>query len=98
MNVSVNLSVNSQQTLEEPLYIAYVITFGINGNCILEKLVVNASIDDIQGNNNIMNTYNIAMYLLASFINTSVNYSDLIIYVTHGIINCTRYYDWITNV
>ena len=74
MNVSVNLSITSKQNLEEPLHIAYVITFGVNGNCILEKLVVNASIDDIQGNNNIMNTYNIATYLLASFIITSVNY------------------------
>ena len=74
MNVLVILSVTSQQILEEPFFIAYVITFGINGNCILEKLVVNASTDDIQGNNNIMNTYNITTYLLASFIITSVNY------------------------
>ena len=68
MNVSVNLSVTSKQLLEEPLHIAYVITFGINGNCILEELIVNASIDDIQGNNNIMNTYNRATYLLASLL------------------------------
>ena len=50
MNVSVNLSVTCKQIFKEPLHIAYVITFGINGNCILEELIVNASIDDIQGN------------------------------------------------
>ena len=50
MNVSVNVSVTSKQMLEEPLYITSVMIFGINGNCSLEKLVVNASIDDIHGN------------------------------------------------
>ena len=36
--------------LEEPLPVASVITFGIEGDCILEELMINASIDDIYGN------------------------------------------------
>ena len=36
--------------LEEGILIASVITFGIGGDCILEELIVNASIDDIFGN------------------------------------------------
>ena len=47
--MSYNLSMNSELVLEEPLYIASVITFGIGGDCILEELMVNASIDDIYG-------------------------------------------------
>ena len=47
---SVSLSTNSELILEEPLSVASVITFGIGGDCILEKLIVNASIDDIYGN------------------------------------------------
>ena len=50
MNRSYNLSLNSELMLEEPLPIASVITFGIEGDCILEELIVNASIDDIYGN------------------------------------------------
>ena len=41
---------NSELMLEEPLYVVSVITFGIEGDCILDKLLVNASIDDIFGN------------------------------------------------
>ena len=48
--VSYNLSMNSEVMLEEPLAIASVITFGIEGDCILEELMINASIDDIYGN------------------------------------------------
>ena len=55
----VNLSMNSELILEEPLSVAFVITFGIKGDCILEELIVNASIDDIYGNH-IMHAYCIA--------------------------------------
>ena len=48
---SFNLSINSEVILEEPLFIASVITFGIDGGCILERLMINASIDDIYGKN-----------------------------------------------
>ena len=54
----VSLSSNSELMLKEPLYIASVITFGIEGDCILEELIVNASIDDIYGNDNIKNSRN----------------------------------------
>ena len=47
MNISVNLSMNSELMSEEPFSVASVITFGIEGGCILEELIVNASIDDI---------------------------------------------------
>ena len=47
--MSVNLSMDSELILEEPLSVASVITFGIEGDCILEELIVNASIDDIYG-------------------------------------------------
>ena len=50
MNISFSLSINSELMLEESLPIASVITFGIEGDCILEELIVNASIDDIYGN------------------------------------------------
>ena len=43
---------NSELILEELLSVASVITFGIEGDCIMEELIVNASIDDIFGNNN----------------------------------------------
>ena len=49
-NISVNLSMNSEVILEEPLSVASVITFGIEGDCIMEELTVNASVDDIYGN------------------------------------------------
>ena len=48
--ISAYLSMNSELMLEEPLSVASVITFGIGGDCILEELIVNASIDDIYGN------------------------------------------------
>ena len=48
--ISAYLSLNSELMLEEPLSVASVITFGIGGDCILEELIVNASIDDIYGN------------------------------------------------
>ena len=48
--MSYNLLMNSELMLEEPLYVASVITFGIEGDCILEELMVKASIDDIYGN------------------------------------------------
>ena len=47
MNISVSLSINSEVMLDTGLFIASVITFGIEGDCILEELIVNASIDDI---------------------------------------------------
>ena len=47
--MSVNLSMNSELILEEPLSVASVITFGIEGDCIMEELIFNASIDDIYG-------------------------------------------------
>ena len=46
---SLNLSMKSELMLEEPLFIASVITFGFGGDCILEELMINASIDDIHG-------------------------------------------------
>ena len=49
----VSLSINSQLMLEEPLSIASVITFGIEGDCTLEELMINASLDDIYGNDNV---------------------------------------------
>ena len=56
---SVSLSTSSELILEEPLSVASVITFGIEGDCILDELIVNASIDDIFGNH-IMHAYCIA--------------------------------------
>ena len=50
--ISAYLSMNSEVMLEEPLSVASVIIFGIGGDCILEELIVNASIDDIYGNTN----------------------------------------------
>ena len=41
---------NSELIPEEPLSIASVITFGIESDCILEELMINANIDDIYGN------------------------------------------------
>ena len=50
MNISsASVSTNSELMLEEPLSVAFVITFGIEGDCILDELIVNASIDDIYG-------------------------------------------------
>jgi len=46
----VTLSMNSELILEEPLSIASVIIFGIEDDCILEEMIINASIDDIYGN------------------------------------------------
>ena len=40
---------NSELMLEEPLSVASVITFGIEGDCLLDELIVNTSIDDIYG-------------------------------------------------
>ena len=57
--LSVSLSTSSELILEEPLSVASVITFGIEGDCILDELIVNASIDDIYGNH-IMHAYCIA--------------------------------------
>ena len=51
--ISVYLSMNSDVMLEEPFPVASVITFGIEGDCIVKEMVVNASIDDIYGNTNI---------------------------------------------
>ena len=56
---SVSLSTSSELILEEPLSVASVITFGIGGDCILDELIVNASVDDIFGNH-IMHAYCIA--------------------------------------
>ena len=49
-SISVNLSTNNELLLEEPLSVAFVLTFGIEGDCFLDELIVNASIDDIYGN------------------------------------------------
>ena len=43
---------NSDVMLEEPFPVASVITFGIEGDCIVKEMIVNASIDDIYGNTN----------------------------------------------
>ena len=48
-NILVKLSMSSELILEEPLSVASVITFGIGGDCIVDELIVNASIDDIYG-------------------------------------------------
>ena len=59
---------NSELMLEEPLSVASVITFGIEGGCILVELIVNASIDDIYGNNyntHLLYCLHIASYLLS---------------------------------
>ena len=63
VNLSVSLSMNSELMLEEPLYIASVITFGIDGDCVLEELIINASIDDIYGIIHKITHYIIMMYL-----------------------------------
>ena len=47
--LSVHLSMNSKLILEELLSVTSVITFGIEGDCILEELIFNASIDNIYG-------------------------------------------------
>ena len=47
MNISFNLSMNSKLMFEDLLLIASVITFGIDGDCILEELIANASTDDL---------------------------------------------------
>ena len=62
--ISAYLSLNSELMLEEPLSVASVITFGIGGDCILEELIVNASIDDIYGNTDKQSYGN--MYLFAN--------------------------------
>ena len=54
MNISISLSMNSELMLEVPLFITSVVTFGIGGGCILEKLIVNASTDDILYGNHIL--------------------------------------------
>ena len=54
--ISAYLSTNSELMLEEPLSVASVITFGIEGDCILDELMVNASIDDIYGSTNVLLT------------------------------------------
>ena len=38
---------DSKLALERALFIASVITFGIEGDCIIEELMVNESIDDL---------------------------------------------------
>ncbi|XP_065897243.1 tyrosine-protein kinase receptor-like isoform X2 [Dysidea avara] len=42
-----SLFMNNDIVLLEPISIASVITFGIGGDCLLEELIINASIDDI---------------------------------------------------
>ena len=44
-----SLFMNNDIVLLEPISIASVITFGIGGDCLLEELIINASIDDIYG-------------------------------------------------
>ena len=49
-DTSASLTMNNDIVLLEPIAIASVITFGIGGDCIVEELVINGSIDDIYGN------------------------------------------------
>ena len=44
------VAMNNDFVLLEPIAIASVITFGVGGDCIVEELVINASIDEIYGN------------------------------------------------
>ena len=69
LGISVNLSMNSELILEEPLSVASVITFGIEGDCIMEELIVNASIDDIFGNDNSYINYKHSSYMLCYIFN-----------------------------
>ena len=68
--MSVHLSMHSKLILEEPLSVASVITFGIEGDCILEELVFNASIDDIYGKNIYVCIYTLCDYHLITYIHT----------------------------
>ena len=60
---------NSKLILEEPLSVAFVITFGIEGDCIIEELIFNASIDDIYGN-----SIQIIMFIICH-----ANYGDVLV-------------------
>ena len=46
-HASATLSANNTLIVQEPLYVSAVVTFGIEGECILNEMMVNASIDDI---------------------------------------------------
>jgi len=48
-NIPVYLSNDNMFIVQEPLYVTFVVTFGIEGNCALDELIVNASIDEIIG-------------------------------------------------
>ena len=51
-NIEKNMSIaKTLILLHEPLDVNSIITFGIEGDCILKELIVNASIDNIYGNN-----------------------------------------------
>ena len=51
-NIEKNMSIaKTLILLDEPLDVKSIITFGIEGDCILKELIVNTSIDDIYGNN-----------------------------------------------
>ena len=60
---------NSDVMLEEPFPVASVITFGIEGDCIVKEMIVNASIDDIYGNANIWQYKHIDMNIILARIN-----------------------------
>jgi len=63
---SADLTMNNDIVLLEPIAIASVITFGIGGDCIVEELIINGSIDDIYGNE-----YTIMMYASIHILITS---------------------------
>jgi len=46
-NISVNLSADSQAILPEPFPLAVVVLYGIGGDCVIEELNFNVSIDEI---------------------------------------------------
>ena len=53
---------NSELILEEPLSVASVITFGIEGDCVMKELIVNVSIDDIYGKIYYITTLQLSLY------------------------------------
>jgi len=46
-NLLANISVNKEIILPEPFPSAVVVTFGIGGDCVIEELKFNVSIDEI---------------------------------------------------
>jgi len=46
-NLSAKLSINKELIQQEPFPLAVVVTYGVGGDCIIERLKFNASIDEI---------------------------------------------------